>query len=60
MPTATAIQTCSKLNRLKGGAVASHQPVIVTGKRENTVLVPEEDWRGWSGNFLSTLGSRHW
>lgn len=44
MPTLTATQARSKLYRLIDDTVAFHQPVTITGKRGNAVLVSEEDW----------------
>jgi len=34
-----------RLGRLVDEAAASHEPVLITGKRGNAVLVSEEDWR---------------
>ena len=45
MATLTASEARSKLYRLIDEAAASHQPVLITGKRSNAVLVSEEDWR---------------
>ncbi len=45
MPTLTATQARSKLYRLIDDTAASHQPVTITGKRGNAVLISEEDWR---------------
>ena len=45
MATLTASEARSKLYRLMDEAAASHQPVLITGKRTNAVLVSEEDWR---------------
>ena len=44
MSTITATQARSKLYRLIDDTVVSHQPVTITGKRGNAVLVSEEDW----------------
>ncbi len=44
MPTLTATQARSKLYRLIDDTAASHQPVTITGKRGNAVLIAEEDW----------------
>lgn len=33
------------LYRLIDEAAASHEPILITGKRSNAVLVSEEDWR---------------
>jgi antitoxin YefM len=44
MPTLTASEARSSLYRLIDEAAASHQPMLITGKRNNAVLVSEEDW----------------
>lgn len=45
MPTVTATQARAKLYRLIDDTAASHQPVTITGKRGNAVLISEEDWK---------------
>ena len=35
----------SKLYQLVDDTSASHEPIQITGKRSNAVLVSEEDWR---------------
>lgn len=45
MPTLTATEARSKLYRLIDETINSHQPIIITGKRGNAVLVSEEDWQ---------------
>ncbi len=35
----------AKLYRLIDEAALSHQPVLITGKRNNAILLSEEDWR---------------
>lgn len=45
MSTITATQARSKLYRLIDDTVASHQPVTITGKRGNAVLISEKDWQ---------------
>ena len=45
MPTLTATQARSQLYRLIDDIATSHQPVAITGKRRNAVLMSEEDWR---------------
>ena len=45
MPTLTATQARSNLYRLLDAVVDSHEPVLITGKRGNAVLISEEDWR---------------
>jgi antitoxin YefM len=34
----------ARLYRLVDEAASSHRPVLITGKRNNAVLVSEEDW----------------
>lgn len=38
-------QARSKLYQLLDEAAASHEPIQITGKRCNAVLVSEDDWR---------------
>jgi len=35
----------SKLYRLIDEVTASHEPITISGKRSNAVLISEEDWR---------------
>ncbi|XOF32659.1 MAG: type II toxin-antitoxin system Phd/YefM family antitoxin [Candidatus Electrothrix sp. YB6] len=44
MPTLTVTQARSRLYRLIDDTASSHQPVTITGKRGNAVLISEEDW----------------
>lgn len=44
MATITATEARSKLFRLIDEAAESHQPVIISGKRNSAVLVSHEDW----------------
>ena len=34
-----------RLGRLVDEAAVSHEPILITGKRGNAVLISEEDWR---------------
>ena len=43
--TLTASHARTRLYRLLDEAAASHQPVLITGRRANAVLISEEDWR---------------
>jgi antitoxin YefM len=43
-----ATEARAKLYTLIDETAASHQPVIITGKRGNAVLVSEEDWNAIS------------
>ena len=45
MATLTASQARSKLYKLIDETAASHQPILITGKRGNAVLISEDDWR---------------
>lgn len=60
MPTLTATEARSKLYRLIDEATNSHQPIIITGKRGNAVLVSEEDWQSMQETLylLSIPGMR--
>lgn len=44
MNTLTASEARANLYRLMDQAAESHQPIIISGKRSNAVLVAEEDW----------------
>ena len=44
MNTFTASEARAKLYRLIDQASESHEPIKITGKRNNAVLVSEEDW----------------
>ena len=41
----TATEARSKLYKLLDQAAESHEPIQITGKRFNTILISEEDWR---------------
>jgi antitoxin YefM len=44
MASIKASQARERLYRLLDEVAESHQPVLITGKRKNAVLVAEEDW----------------
>ncbi|RUO55533.1 type II toxin-antitoxin system Phd/YefM family antitoxin [Pseudidiomarina homiensis] len=44
MTTITATEARSNLYRLIDETAESHEPVVISGKRNNAVLVAEEDW----------------
>ena len=44
MPTLTATEARSKLYQLIDESASTHEPVLITGKRTNAVLLSEEDW----------------
>ena len=45
MSAITASEARANLYRLIDEAAASHQPLLITGKRNKAVLVSEEDWQ---------------
>jgi prevent-host-death family protein len=44
MADITATEARSNLYRLIDETAESHEPVVITGKRNNAVLIAEEDW----------------
>jgi antitoxin YefM len=44
MAAITASEARANLYRLIDEAAATHQPLVISGKRNNAVLVSEEDW----------------
>ncbi|MHA7816171.1 MAG: type II toxin-antitoxin system Phd/YefM family antitoxin [Pseudohaliea sp.] len=44
MTDISATEARSKLYRLIDEAAESHQPIVISGKRNSAVLVGEEDW----------------
>lgn len=44
MTTLSASEARANLYRLIDETAASHDPVVITGKRHNAVLLAEEDW----------------
>ncbi len=55
-----ATEARSKLYSLIDETSITHQPIIITGKRSNAVLVSEEDWNAISEtlHLLSIPGMR--
>jgi len=45
MATLSATEARTKLYRLIDQASLSHEPIVITGKRGNAVLISEDDWR---------------
>lgn len=41
----TATEAKAKLVNLMDDAAASHEPILIKGKRSNSVLISEDDWR---------------
>lgn len=60
MPTITASEARSRLYRLISDTATSHEPVLITGKRGNAVLVSEDDWAAMQEtlHLLSVPGMR--
>ena len=44
MQTLSASNARTNLYRLIDEAATSHQPLVITGKRNNAVLIAEDDW----------------
>ena len=44
METLTASEARANLYRLIDQTAESHQPIVITGKRVNAVLISSEDW----------------
>lgn len=45
MPTVKVTEARANLYRLIDEAAESHEPIFITGKRANAVLLSEDDWR---------------
>jgi antitoxin YefM len=45
MTSISVTKARSRLYQLLDGTAGSHEPIQITGKRCNAVLVSEEDWR---------------
>lgn len=60
MTTLTATEARSKLYALMDETAESHQPITITGKRGNAVLLSEEDWNAINETLylLSVPGMR--
>jgi len=60
MATISASEARSRLYRLIDETASSHEPVLITGKRANAVLVSEEDWKAMQETMylLSVPGMR--
>lgn len=60
MTTLNATEARSKLYSLIDETAMTHQPIVITGRRGNAVLVSEEDWDAISETLqlLSIAGMR--
>ncbi|MDB0073763.1 type II toxin-antitoxin system Phd/YefM family antitoxin [Planktomarina temperata] len=60
MTTVNVTEARANLYKLVNDASVSHEPVVITGKRKNAVLLAEEDWNAINEtlNLLSVPGMR--
>ena len=45
MTTITATKARAKLYQLVDSSAETHEPIQITGKRNNAILISEDDWR---------------
>ena len=45
MPTITATEARKSLYRILDQVSETHEPIQITGKRGNAILISEDDWR---------------
>ncbi|MEI8349726.1 MAG: type II toxin-antitoxin system Phd/YefM family antitoxin [Candidatus Omnitrophota bacterium] len=45
MTTLSATQARNRLYKLLDATALSHEPIQITGKRHNAILIAEDDWR---------------
>jgi PHD/YefM family antitoxin component YafN of YafNO toxin-antitoxin module len=60
MTSITASEARDRLYRLMDETAAAHEPLLITGKRSNVILVAEEDWNAIQEmlHLLSVPGMR--
>lgn len=60
MTTLNATEALARLYNLIDEAAETHQPIVITGKRNNAVLLSEEDWNALNETvyLLSVPGMR--
>lgn len=60
MTTLTASEARANLYRLVDEAAQSHEPIVISGKRANAVLISEDDWKAIQEtlHLLSVPGMR--
>lgn len=60
MSSLNATEARAKLYRLIDEVARSHEPIVITGRRANAVLLSEDDWRSIQEtlHFLSIPGMR--
>ncbi|MCY3687496.1 MAG: type II toxin-antitoxin system Phd/YefM family antitoxin [Gammaproteobacteria bacterium] len=54
MTVLNATEARSKLYSLIDEAAETHQPIVITGKRNNAILLSEEDWNSISETLRLT------
>lgn len=59
MNTLTASEARANLYRLIDQTVESHEPIIISGKRSNAVLLSAEDWSAIQRNPVPTGRTWH-
>ena len=55
MTTVNVTEARANLYKLIDDASVSHEPVVITGKRGNAVLLAEDDWNAWK-KITNTIG----
>ena len=60
MTSITASDARDRLYRLMDETAAAHEPLLITGKRSNVIMVAEEDWNAIQAtlHLLSVPGMR--
>ena len=60
MQTFSASEARARLYRLMDQAAESHQPIVITGRRHDAVLISSEDWQAMQEtlHLLSVPGMR--
>ena len=53
MTVLSATEARSKFYRLIDQTSLSHEPILITGKRGNAVLISEDDWRSIQETMFS-------
>ena len=59
MTTMSATEARKQLYQLLDDVARSHEPVQITGRRGNAVLVSEDDWRAVQETLYPRLDPRH-
>lgn len=60
MPTISVIESKDRLLHLMDEVAMSHEPILITSKHSNAVLISEDDWRAIAEtlHLLSIPGMR--